>query len=300
MSKAKIRNADYSITQIVKKSAYRSYASKNDMQVMLKKCVRDLHELGYKVCHVKGFKAKHVYKLVDYWKEQNKSAGTIKNYLCKLRELGRLLGDSSLVKPDNTPYNVDGRKYIPTENKAIHDVDFSKCNDKLIRLSMEGQYLFGLRREESIKFILSDAIQRNNYITLSPSWTKGGIGREVPITSLAQREWLMRVDEAVNPGQSLIAEGCSYKDQLNKYAFQTRRMRLRKLHGLRHAYAQRRYRELTKYFDPNNQGWECPFNGGKTVDLMTNQESSIDFKVRSILTRELGHSRLNILKSYLK
>ena len=75
---------------------------------------------------------------------------------------------------------------------------------------MEGQYLFGLRREESIKFILSDAIQRNNYITLSPSWTKGGIGREVPITSLAQREWLMHVEEAVNPGQSLIAEGCSY------------------------------------------------------------------------------------------
>jgi len=300
MSKTKLRNADYSITQIVKKSSYRSYASKNDMQVMLKKCVRDLHELGFKVGHVKGFKAKHVYKLVDHWKEQNKSAGTIKNYLSKLRELGKLLDDTSLVKPDNTPYKIESRNYFPTENKAIHNVDFSTCNDKLIRLSMEGQYLFGLRREESMKFTLSEAMIKQESIYLSPSWTKGGIGRKVPITSQAQREWLMRVKEAVNPGQSLIAEGCSYKDQLNKYAFQTRRMGLRKLHGLRHAYAQRRYRELTKYFDPNNQGWECPFNGGKTVDMMTNQESSIDFKVRSILTRELGHSRLNILKSYLK
>lgn len=300
MSNTKLRSADYSINQIVKKSSYRSYASKNDMQVMLKRCVRDLHELGFKVAHVKGFKAKHVYKLVDYWKEQNKSSGTIKNYLSKLRELGKLLDDKSLVKSDNTPYKIEARKYIPTENKAIHNVDFSKCNDKFIRLSMEGQYLFGLRREESIKFTLSEALIKKDVLHLSPSWTKGGIGREVPITNNEQRDWLERVEEAVAPGQALIYKDTSYAEQLNKYGSQTRRMGLRMLHGLRHAYAQRRYRELTRYFDDNNEGWECPFNGGKLVENMSQQELNIDYKVRTILTRELGHSRLSILKSYLK
>lgn len=300
MSKTKLRNAEYSISQIVKQSSYKSYASKNDMKVMLKKCVRDLHTLGYKVGHVKGFKSKHIYKLVEHWKEQNKSSGTIKNYLSKLRNLGEILDNDKLVKPDNSFYNVEGRQYYSKENKAIHNVDFSKCTDKLIRLSMEGQLLFGLRREESIKFILSEALTNSNYIELAPSWTKGGIGRRVPITSHEQRDWLNRVKETVNPGQSLIHEGLSYKEQLNKYTVQTRHLGLRKLHGLRHAYAQRRYRELTQFFDPNKKGWECPFNGGKYINEMNQNEKNIDYKVRTMLTRELGHSRLNILKSYLK
>lgn len=299
MSQAKIKSAEFSINEIVKQSNYRSYASRNDMSVMLKKCVRDLHQLGFRISHVKGFKAKHVYKLVEHWKEQNKSTATIKNYLSKFRELGKILKDDKLVKPDNTPYNIGCRQYFPETSKAIHTVDFSKCTDPLIRLSMEGQYLFGLRREESIKFIVSEATTRSGLIDLKSTWTKGGIGRSVPITNLEQIDWLERVREAVNPGQSLIYEGTSYVDQLNKYAYQTRLMGLRKLHGLRHAYAQRRYKELTTYCSPNKQGWECPFNGGPKNSDLTQEQKNIDFKVRHILTRELGHSRLSVLKSYL-
>ena len=73
MSKTKLKNAEYSVNEIVKNASYRSYASKNDMRVMLSKCVRDLHDLGFKISHVKGFKPKHVFKLVEHWKEENKS-----------------------------------------------------------------------------------------------------------------------------------------------------------------------------------------------------------------------------------
>lgn len=299
MSNTKLKNADYSINEIVKQSSYRSYASKNDMKVMLKKCVRDLHILGFKVGHVKGFKSRHVYALVEHWKAENKSTATIKNYLSKLRELGKILENNKLVKPDNTFYNIGSRKYFPEQSKAIHEVDFSKCSDEFIRLSMEGQYLFGLRREECIKFTLSEALIKNDAIVLAPSWTKGGIGRRVPITNQAQRDWLERVREAVEPGQALIYKNTSYAEQLNKYAYQTRLLGLKMLHGLRHAYAQRRYKELTTYYDPAQKGWECPFNGGPKLSELNETQKSIDFKVRNILTRELGHSRLNILKSYL-
>lgn len=38
-----------------------------------------------------------------------------------------------------------------------------------------------------------------------------------------------------------------------------------KLHGIRHAYAQRRYIELTKQLDPLNIGLRCPIAGGKQL-----------------------------------
>lgn len=299
MSQARVKSADFSINEIVKQSSYRSYASRNDMSVMLKKSIKDLHQLGYKLSHVKGFKAKHVYKLVEHWKAQNKSTATIKNYLSKFRALGKILKDDKLVKIDNAHYSIGSRQYFPANSKAIHAVDFSKCTDPYIRLSMEGQYLFGLRREESIKFIVSEATRRNGLIDLKTTWTKGGIGRSVPITNQEQLDWLERVRQTVNTGQALIYEGSSYVEQLNKYAYQTRLMGLRQLHGLRHAYAQRRYRELTSYYSPNKEGWECPFNGGPMKNELTSDQKNIDFKVRHILTRELGHSRLSILKSYL-
>ncbi len=254
--------------------------------------------MGFKIGHVKGLKAKHVYKLVEHWKVQGKSTATLKNYLSKFRELGKILKCEKLVKSDNAAYNLGSRQYFPKQSKAIHEIDFSKCTDSLIRLSMEGQYLFGLRREESIKFIVSEAAQRKGWIDLKSSWTKGGIGRRVPVTNQAQLAWIERVKQAVKPGQALIYEGTRYVEQLNKYAYQTRRMGLSQLHGLRHAYAQRRYRELTTYYSPQQKGWECPFNGGPKKMELTPAQQHIDFKVRHILTRELGHSRLSVLKTY--
>lgn len=71
-----------------------------------------------------------------------------------------------------------------------------------------------------------------------------------------------------------------------------------KLHGLRHAYAQRRYFELTKQYDAQHTGWQSPINGGKDTSLLNQQERDIDRRVRAIISRELGHSRIAIVKIY--
>jgi len=300
MSKTRLRSADYSINEICKLSSYKSYTSIYDFKVMLKKSIRDLHKLGYKVGNIKGLKTKHVFRLVELWQEEQKSSATIKNYLSKFRELGNILSNDRLVKPDNKPYGLEKRKYYPTENKAIFNPDLTKCTDPLIRLSIEGQYLFGLRREEAIKFNLKKAsLGDSNHLTLSPSWTKGGIGRMIPIRTKEQREWIEKVRKNVNFGSSLIPENRSYVEQLSKYSYQIELMGLSKLHGLRHAYAQNRYHELTSFYDLNKKGWKSPVNGGKKQNMMSQEERNIDFKVRNILTREMGHSRLAILKTYL-
>jgi hypothetical protein len=264
---------------------------------MLNRCIKDLHSLGFNLAHIKGLKPKHIHALVSHWKTQNKNPATIKNYMAKLRKMAILLDKPQLVKPSNDAYQISHRTYIPTHNKAILQVDFSKCTDPMIRLSLEAQSLFGLRREESMKLIISEAWIGDS-LRIKASWTKGGIGRTLHITNNDQRQWLIKANQQVPTGQSLIPKSKTYKQHLNHYQIQTKQMGLNKCHGLRHAYAQRRYYELTQQFDPNRKGWLSPIAGGICSESLKTHQRSIDRKTREIISRELGHSRRSITKIY--
>lgn len=298
MSKTKLRSAEYSINECIKGIKVYSFASKADMRHILNRCIKDLHEQGYKLGHINGLKPKHIHVLVELWKKQGKNVGTIKNYMSKLRKVGILLNKPQLVKPSNDAYHIAHRRYAPTHNKAIHQIDFSKCTDPLIQLSLEAQSLFGLRREESMKLVLSEAWQGDT-LKIKPSWTKGGIGRTLDITSAEQRQWLLKAIQQVPKGHSLIPKERTYKQHLSHYQTQTKQMGVSKCHGLRHAYAQRRYHELTKSFDSNGEGLVCPIDGGKPSKQLKDHERAWDRKAREIISRDLGHSRLAITRIYL-
>ena len=149
-----------------------------------------------------------------------------------------------------------------------------------------------------MKFTYSQA-HRGNLLQIMPSWTKGGIGRSLEITNDAQQQWLEKVALFVPPGESLIPRDRSYKQHLSHYQAQAKLMGVCKLHGLRHAYAQRRYTELTRLYDPNGEGFVCPIDGGKPYNKMTHEEKMIDRRVRQIISLNLGHSRVNIVRVYI-
>lgn len=295
MSKSKLKSAQYSINECIKNIKGYSFASKADMRHMLNRCIKDLHEKGYQVAHINGLKPKHIHVLVEHWKSQGKNSGTIKNYMSKLRKVGLLLDKPQLLKPSNDAYQITRRSYAPTHNKAIHHSDFSKCTDPMIRLSLEAQYLFGLRREESMKLVISEAWQ-GDCLKIKPSWTKGGIGRTLEITNQRQRQWLAKALQQIPRGQSLIPKNRTYKQHLSHYQIQTKQMGISKCHGLRHAYAQNRYLELTQKFDSQNNGLVCPILESKPLNKL---EKNWDRKAREIISRELGHSRLAITRIYL-
>lgn len=297
MSNNKLRNAKFSVSELVKQIQGHSFASRADMRHMLNRCIKDLHELGYKIGHLQGLKPKHVHILVKHWKKQGKNPGTIKNYMSKLRKTAILLGKPQLLKPSNDDYQIPRRSYAPTHNKAIYQVDYSQCSNLLIRLSLEAQSLFGLRREESMKLVLSEAWLGDS-LKLKPSWTKGGIGRNIQLTNDEQRQWLVKAMQRIPAGHSLIPQEKSYKQHLNYYKTQTKQMGIHKCHGLRHAYAQRRYHELTKQFDSLGRGLICPIAGGKPTKSLNKDEKLIDRKAREIISRELGHARIAITKIY--
>ncbi len=114
-----------------------------------------------------------------------------------------------------------------------------------------------------------------------------------------QRQWLLKANQQVLAGQSLIPTERTYKQHLSHYQVQTKHMGLSKCHGLRHAYAQRRYHELTRQLDPQNIGWLCPIAGGRSSQSLNANERAIDRQAREIISRELGHSRLAITRIYL-
>ncbi|ARG98268.1 phage integrase N-terminal domain-containing protein [Legionella micdadei] len=298
MSKSKLKSALFSINECIKELSVYSHASKADTRHILNRCIKDLHEQGFMVAHVKGLKSKHIQVLVEHWKKQGKNPATIKNYMSKLRKLSIWLNKPEIIKPSNDYYQIDNRNYVPTYNKAITNIDFSKCENPMIRLSLEAQYLFGLRREESMKLVISEAWFGERLI-LKSSWTKGGIGRAIDITSKEQKEWLEKTIKQISPGHSLIPKNKTYKQYLRQYQTEIEKLGLKNCHGLRHAYAQRRYHDLTRQLSPDKQPFECPIEGGKTSKYLSQSEKAIDREAREIISRDLGHSRVSITKTYL-
>jgi integrase len=131
---------------------------------------------------------------------------------------------------------------------------------------------------------------QGNHIRLKSSWTKGGRARTIPITHEDQR-LLLDDAQALVRGGALIPPHLNYVQQLHRYEKQTAQAGLSRLHGLRHAYAQRRYVELT--------GRVCPAAGGLPSKDQTPEQRALDAAARATISGELGHAREAISAVYL-
>ena len=89
----------------------------------------------------------------------------------------------------------------------------------------------------------------------------------------------------------MIPSNQSYKQGENIYRYQCQKAGLDNNHGLRHAYAQERYYQLT--------GWLAPKAGGPTNCLLTPEAKEIDQRARFVISKELGHEREQITVTYL-
>ena len=294
MSKTKLKHASYSVKKLLDKSrlAYESHAN---YQKVLQLCVKNLAELGYHLDNINQLKQKHVYSLVNYWQDQSLNTATIKNRMSALRLACKLLGKRNVTKSNNY-YAIGNRSYIPEKNKALLNIELNKISDPYVKTSLQLQQMFGLRREESLK-IIPKLTDKGEHIELQASWTKGGVPRSIPIVSQAQQICLNRAKTLCGES-SLIPQNKSYIEQRNLYDRITHKAGLYNLHGLRHAYAQKRYWQLTNKMT-NGHGWAAPIAGGKSKAEMAKSEIDIDKKAREIISRELGHSRIKISKIYL-
>jgi len=288
---------EYQFDQLCNKFREGSHATQANRRAMLKLFTEQLARNGYDVKSMspKDLKGRHVNKLLEQWRKDGVSTGTIKNRMVAVRWWAEKVGNSGAVK-DNTTYKIENRVYVTNENKSISlkDLDLSKT-DANIAQSLRLQDAFGLRREESMKFqpeyaLDGQKIENAQYIRLKDSWTKGGRPRTIPITNEKQRQELQKAyAQAVKNGGSMIPKEKSYKSHKAYFEVVTHALGVGQTHGLRHGYAQARYREL--------MGFDCPAVGGSRV--LSADEKVKDKEIRMLISEELGHSRINITSVYL-
>lgn len=258
---------------------------------MLTLIANQLHELGYRKMTDRSLKPKHIEALVKHWFDQSLSIGTIKNRMAAIRWWAHKVDKQNVVARSNEHYGIPDRRFITNESKArtVTNSELDKVRDQHVRMSLELQQAFGLRREEAIKFQPCFA-DRGDHLVLKASWTKGGRERIIPIRTEAQRNVLNRARRLAG-FSSLIPGNRNYVHQLRVYEGNTRRAGLSHMHGLRHAYAQNRYEELT--------GWKCPAAGGPETKTLTPEQRELDHEARLTISRELGHEREQITAAYL-
>ncbi len=257
----------------------------------LRLIARELRGLGFRNMHAGSLKPKHVRALVAEWQARELSAGTIKNRLADLRWWAEKIGKPAVLANDNAHYGIEQRVFVSEQSKAraLPDDRLLAVGDQHARMSLRLQAAFGLRREEAIKFQPGFADQ-GDHLRLKASWCKGGRPREIPIRTTEQRQLLNECHKLAGVG-SLIPPERTYIQQRRVYERHAARAGLSALHGLRHAYAQDRYQELT--------GHPAPACGGPASRVLAPEQRALDHQARLQVSRELGHEREQITTTYL-
>ena len=286
-----MKDLNYQLSKLCRDNRDGGFSTQATRSRLLDLIANQLLALGFRRMQSTSLKPKHVDALLVHWCEQGIRVGTLKNRLSALRWWAKKVNKPSIIARDNSVYGIGKRENVAKESKALKlgAEQLSRISDRYVLLSIRLQAAFGLRREESIKFNPNYA-EHGDHIKLKASWTKGGRARTVPIRNDDQRQLLDEV-KALVKGGSLIPAQLNYVQHLNRYQRQLRNAGLTKLHGLRHAYAQQRYLELT--------GWKAPVAGGPTLKQLTPEQLAPDYETRVIVSSELGHARVEIAAVYL-
>ena len=206
----------YTLRQLCQRNRDGSHNTQADRKRSLALAARQLREAGFRQMKASSLKGKHVQTLLDRWQGEGLSSGTIKNRLSHLRWWAEKIGKAGILPADNTQLGVPERRYVTNISKAQElGTGLEQVTDVHVRMSLQLQAAFGLRREEAIKFQPSYA-DRGDHIALKGSWTKGGRERTVPITTTEQRDALHAAHRLAGTG-SLIPANKTYIQQRHVY-----------------------------------------------------------------------------------
>jgi len=293
-----MKKLNYELREITKRNRDGSHATQANRHDYLQLIARQLHHLGYKGMGTTSLKLKHIFALVEHWQtEVSKrtgkpiSNGTIKNRMTAIRWWADKIHKPNVVPKTNKELGIGDRIRMPVKDRAFSLTEEQKQDlPTYLNLSVRLQEEFGLRREGAAKFTYGQAVYKN-CIKLKPSWTKGGRARTMPITKESQKKLLNEIKKYA-PHSSLIPAHMNFDQYLSHRKYVLSGTNIPPTHGLRYHYAQQRYIVLTKGMVP-------PRLGGPKHASLTKQEKEKDLNARLIVSAELGHSRIEITRTYL-
>ena len=286
-----MRDFNYELKNLCRRNRDGSYATRADRERVLDLIANQLHDMGYRHMQASRLKPKHIEALVGRWHAEAIAPGTFKNRMANLRWLVEKAGKHNIIERSNAAYSIPSRVFVTNMSKA-RELDIQaleRITDPYTMASLKLQSAFGLRRAESIKIQPAWA-DRGDKLVLKDTWTKGGRARETPIRNEEQRLVLEQAKQLAGT-DSLIPRALNYVNQLQRFKAQCQAAGIDHVHGLRHRYAQMRYRQLT--------GWNCPAQGGPTSKQLTLEQKAVDLDARLTVSAELGHARAQISAIYL-
>ena len=191
-----MKDLNYQLSKLCRDNRDGSFSTQATRSRILDLIASQLQALGFRRMQSRSLKPKHIDALVTHWQEQGIGIGTLKNRLSALRWWAKKVNKPSIIAKDNDVYDIGKRDNVARKSKALKldEKKLSAISDQHVRLSIRLQAAFGLRREESIKFSPTYAMQ-DDHIKLKPSWTKGGRVRTVPIRNDEQRQLLDEIKE---------------------------------------------------------------------------------------------------------
>jgi hypothetical protein len=212
-----VRNLNHQLKQLCRRNRDGSYSTQATRERLLTRVANELHELGFRGLQARSLKPKHVEALTARWLEIGLSTGTIKNRMIAIRWWAEKIDKRNVVARDNSHYAIPDRSLVVDRSKALRVDEFAlaQVKDQYVHMSLRLQAVFGLRREEAIKFSPSYA-DRGHELRLKASWTKGGKERVIPIRTAEQRQILNEARALAGRG-SMIPSHKNYKAQLRVY-----------------------------------------------------------------------------------
>jgi Phage integrase, N-terminal/Integrase len=149
-----MRALNYQLKQLGIRNRDGSYASQASRARILSLAANQLYALGYKKLHATELKGRHVNALVKEWQRQGLTSDTIKNRLAALRWWAEKVGRTWVLAHNNAHYGIPDRQYVTNVSKVrpLNSDALARVCDPHVRMSLELQRTFGLRRKEAIKF----------------------------------------------------------------------------------------------------------------------------------------------------
>ena len=276
-----------------------SFATQDKRADVLYAGFKSLHALGFRLDTVMSLRGKHIEALAKDWHARGLSASTLHNNLSIFRTFAEWIGKAGMVR-DIEHYlgsGVTTRSSIAHEDKSWSrrgidvtlKIEQVRQMDVRVALQLRLQLAFGLRAREAMQ-LRPHIADQGTYLNITHG-TKGGRDRVEPIRTPEQRALLdlaktfcATQSSSTSDPQRSLAQWKNHYYQVVRACGITRKDGITG-HGLRHQYANERYRELT--------GSASPVRGGAPVDRDT------DRAAREVVAEELGHSREAITTHYL-
>ena len=101
---------NYELKQLCQRNRDGSFSTQYGRECILTMIANQLHEMGFKDMRATSLKPKHVQALVERWKSEGLSAGTLKNRMAELRWWAEKIAKQNVIFKDNDQYGSARRR----------------------------------------------------------------------------------------------------------------------------------------------------------------------------------------------